>query len=89
MYSGTRGFIEALGIHVTSGRSFDDREWVAGGPPVVMVSESFAGTIWPDHDPLGECVQLQDGTGSLEGPEPCRPVVGVYRDLAVRGLNDN
>ena len=88
-YSGTRGFIEALGFEVVVGRSFDETEYLVGGAPVVMVSELFAGVIWPDRNPLNECVLPQDGSTGLDGPEPCRPVVGVYRDLAVRSVADD
>ena len=87
-YSGTLGFMDALGVQITSGRSFDEAEFAVGGEAVVMVSESFVGVVWPDRDPLGECVRLQEGSTGLDGPEPCRPVIGVYQDVAVRGIDD-
>ena len=37
---------------------------------------------------LQECVFLRSGAVELEGPEPCRPVIGVYQDLMVRSLID-
>jgi hypothetical protein len=53
-----------------------------------MVSRSFAAGAWPGLDPLRECVTLEEGSTPLTGPEPCRPVVGVYEDLMVRSLDD-
>lgn len=72
-------YFAALGIRVLRGRSFT-REDGAGGPRVVVISETAAGHFWPDSDPLGERLHL----GSL-GPFT---VVGVvpetrYRDLRV------
>jgi predicted permease len=72
-------YFAALGIPVLRGRSFTSRDG-AGGPPVVVISETAARHFWPGRDPLGERLQL----GSL-GPFT---VVGVvpetrYRDLRV------
>jgi len=86
-YSGTDGFVEAAGLRVVQGRAFVSTEYAAGGPPALMVSRSFAEGAWPGLDPLQECVQLREGTLVVDGPEPCRPVVGVYEDIK-RSITD-
>lgn len=86
-YGGTEGYIETAGLRVTRGRAFDAADYDLGALPL-MVSESFAEDIWPGLDPLQECITLWRGPIELEGPEPCRPVVGVYEDLIVRSLAD-
>lgn len=87
-YYGTDGFVDAAGLRVYQGRAFDPAEYGTGGPLVVMVSRSFAEGAWPGLDPLRECVTLANGIPRLEGPEPCRPVVGVYEDLITSSLED-
>lgn len=81
IYGGTEGFVEAVGMRVIAGRAFVPSDYAAGAPLVAMVSASFAEAAWPGGDPLRECV------AQYEDPS-CRPVVGVYADLAVRALND-
>ena len=80
-YSGSEGFVEAAGLRVVRGRAFEPAEYVVGGPPALMVSESFAEGVWPGLDPLKECVRLREGTLASNASEPCRPVVGVYQDV--------
>jgi predicted permease len=62
-------YFETLGIPVTMGRSFDERD----GPnkrPVVIVNESLSHRLWPDQDPIGMPVLVA-------GQE--RQVVGVTK----------
>ncbi len=87
-YAGTEGYVEAAGLRIVQGRAFDSVEYATGGPPVLMVSRSFAEGVWPGLDPLQECIFLESGPVELQGPEPCRPVVGVYEDLIVRSVAD-
>lgn len=87
-YAGTAGYVETAGLRVTQGRAFDPVEYSMGAPFALMVSRSFAEGVWPGLDPLQECVFLREGAVELEGPEPCRPVIGVYEDLMVRSLTD-
>lgn len=80
-YSGSEGFVETAGLRIVRGRAFESAEYAAGGPPALMVSESFADGVWPGLDPLDECVRLREETLVVGGPEPCRPVIGVYQDI--------
>ncbi|MBF5044534.1 ABC transporter permease [Aggregicoccus sp. 17bor-14] len=72
------GGLEALGVRLVSGRAFtaSDR---AGAPPVVLVNEAFARSVFPGEDPLGKQLLL--------GPQNVpHLVVGVVTDLRGRQL---
>lgn len=87
-YAGTEGYVETAGLRILQGRGFAPSDYDNDAPFALMVSRSFAEGAWPGLDPLRECVTLQRGVTELDGPEPCRPVVGVYEDLIVRSLGD-
>jgi predicted permease len=74
------GYFRTMGANVVSGRAFgntDDRS----APPVVMVNQRFAATVWPREDPLGKRLRLFDGTT----PESWRTVVGVVSNIVQNG----
>jgi predicted permease len=72
----TPQFFSALGIPVTQGRSVEDGDR-PGRLRVAVVSESFARQFWPNDNPVGKSFMVR-------GLEPT--VVGVVRDIKVRGL---
>ena len=72
----TPQFFSALGIPVTQGRSIADGDRT-GRPRVAVVSQSFAREFWPNDNPIGKSFKVR-------GLEPT--VVGVVRDIKVRGL---
>ena len=72
----TPQFFRTLGIPVLQGRSVDDGDRM-GRPRVAVVSESFVRQYWPNENPIGK-------TFKVRGLEPA--VVGVVRDIKVRGL---
>jgi predicted permease len=79
------GFFDVLGIPIVRGRSFTAAE--RDGHPVVIVSESLARTLWPNHDGVGETFRLEEDltTPRPENDAPLPPrivtVVGVARDV--------
>ncbi len=90
-YSGTEGFAAALGMQITRGRGFLSEDFRTGSEPIVLVNESFARRIWPQQDPLAQCVAFlpDDDDDAPPSAPPCRRVVGIYQDIAVRGLTDS
>ena len=72
----TPGFFDALQVPVLQGRDVRDGDG-PGTPRVAVVSESLVRRHWPGLDPLGRRVSF--ALGDLE-------VVGVVRDIKVRGL---
>ncbi len=77
----TPGFFASLGIPITAGREFNERD-VAEGQPVGLVNEAFARLNWPGEDPIGKRFRRQ---GALS-PEWVT-VVGVASDLPYAGID--
>jgi len=72
----TPQFFTTLGIPVVTGRGVGDGDRT-GRPRVAVVSESFVRRYWPNDNPIGK-------TFTVRGLQPT--VVGVVRDIKVRGL---
>jgi predicted permease len=64
------GYFEAAGIPLRSGRTFTERDR-ASSEPVVVVNETFARTLWPGQNPVGQMITTDGG----------RRVVGVVADV--------
>ena len=75
-------YFKAMRIPLVTGRllSSEDTE---GAPAVVVVSESFAGRVWPDQDPLGRRVRTGFGAAAWA------TVVGVVSDVKHDALQQN
>jgi predicted permease len=69
------GYFESLGIRLQTGRVFTERDR-ASSEPVAIVNETFARTLWPGQDALGQIV-TQDGG---------RRVVGVVANVRHEAL---
>jgi predicted permease len=78
----TPGYFEAMGMRSVEGRLFtaDDR---AGGPPVVLVSETFARTLFPGESVLRQRLSFGTRTQGRQWFE----IVGVLRDVRHNGLD--
>jgi len=77
-------FFSAAGIPVRMGRAFNTNDR-AGSPPVVVISESVARRFWPNENPVGARVHLDDALGdSTAVPE----VVGVVADVRPSATDD-
>jgi predicted permease len=75
----TVGSLEALGVPVVEGRSFEPTD-EAGGP-VVLINQTMAKTFWKEKSPIG-------GRVRPGGPNtPWMTVVGVVRDVKQGGLD--
>jgi hypothetical protein len=67
-------YLDAIGVRVVRGRALSPEDRV-GAAPVTVVSTALARALWPQHDPLGECVRIG-------GPSArCYTVVGVSSDV--------
>ena len=69
-------FLQALGIRLQEGRSFEssDDEQGAG---VVMINQTMANQFWPGISPIGKKFKW----GSRDSETPWRTVVGVVEDV--------
>ena len=81
-------YFDVFAIPILRGRSFTAAER-DGEHPVVILSESFARELWPNHSGVGETLRLEQDRGSGTPPKDQPPmppglvtVVGVSRDVA-------
>lgn len=72
----TPGFFAAMGIPLRTGRDVSESDTL-GSQMAAVVGESFATKYWPGENPLGRRFGLAFAM---------RTVVGVVRDIRVRGL---
>jgi putative ABC transport system permease protein len=68
-------FIETMGMRLLRGRDFSAQD-AEGAPPVVIVSETLARTLWSDGDPVGQRLKISPGADA-----PWLTVVGVAADI--------
>jgi predicted permease len=76
----TPGYLTAMGIPVIRGRGFDESDR-ADGPPVALVSQSFARKFWPNEEPLGKRI-------GYPYQSPWITVVGIVPDVKLDSLRD-
>jgi predicted permease len=70
----TPGYFETLGLHLVSGRWFDERDQTST-PLVFVISQQFANKYFAGRDPIGGRIQL------MSDSTPWVTVVGVVRDV--------
>ena len=75
-YVATPDYFAALRIPIKSGRDFTDHD-NAAGPPVAMISESMARQYYANENPLGQRIQVGNGTKPAE-------IVGIVGDVRDR-----
>jgi predicted permease len=73
------GYLTAMGIPLKRGRFFTAQDEVRT-QPVAVVDEVFARQYFPDADPLGKRINLEDDRGPLE-------IVGVVGHVKQQGLD--
>nr|MBA3572812.1 ABC transporter permease [Pyrinomonadaceae bacterium] len=66
-------FFATAGMSIIAGRGFTPGDQI-GSEKVVVLGATLARLLWPQQDPIGECVKLGDPVA------PCRRVVGVAED---------
>jgi putative ABC transport system permease protein len=87
------GYFATVGTRIVRGRGFDANDR-AGAAPVVVVSQSMARALWPDRDPIGQCMFLDPirnagAPAAADVPTPCRMVVGVAEDAVQQSITDD
>jgi putative ABC transport system permease protein len=83
MHPVSAGYFDALGIRMIKGRDFNERD-NDSAPPVAIINETMARTLWPDQDPLGKHFTFD----SPKSPNfRWTEVIGVVADVKHDGLN--
>ena len=82
-------YFATMGTRIVRGRGIAESD-TRDAPPVAVVSESMAKTLWPGKDPLGACMKVNTRGGGRDpfdpGPLPCTTVVGVAEDIRAQSL---
>ena len=82
-------YFRAVGMRLREGRGLTDHD-VAGSPPVTVINQTMKRKYFPDQDPIGKRILVQQiipGKTQL-GPEIAWEVVGVVGDERVTNLDD-
>lgn len=85
----TPDYFATLAMRLRKGRAFTERD-VAGGVPVMVINETFAGRFFPKTDPIGTRIMVEQiipGKREL-GPEIPWEVIGIVADEKVGSLSD-
>lgn len=69
-------YFRTMGVPLLQGRDFTWRD-DAGAPAVVIVSESVARAAWPDENPIGQRITMEDHPR----PEDWMTVIGVVAEV--------
>jgi putative ABC transport system permease protein len=72
-------YFRTMGIRVLEGRALAKGD-IASAPKVVTINESMARRFWPNEDPIGKRVSLENH------PPVWREIVGVVADVRHSGL---
>jgi putative ABC transport system permease protein len=82
-------YFDALGIKLVAGRVLSDKD-TAGAPPVAIINETLATREFPDKNPIGHRILVQEivpGKTAL-GHEIAWEIVGVIAGEKITGLGD-
>ncbi len=71
------GYFTAMGIPLLAGRGFTEAD-TADAPKVAIVNELLARELWPNENPIGKQIQLEN----------LIPVVGVVGNIRHSGLSE-
>ena len=74
------GFFETMQIPLVRGRTFDARDQ-RNSAPVMMVTQEFAKTYFPNEDPIGKRIRIGAGDGAARASYKTREIVGVVGDI--------
>jgi predicted permease len=85
------GYLEAMGMQLVAGRSFEPRD-TEGAPRTVVVDEQLVRKFWPGADALGRRLYFPGSADDIMRPpaeEEWLTVVGVVRPIKLTSLTDD
>jgi putative ABC transport system permease protein len=82
-------YFSALGLHLVRGRALTDHD-TKSSPPVLVINERMAKREFPNEDPVGKRIMIEEIVpGKTElGPDLSWEVVGVVHDERINGVAD-
>jgi putative ABC transport system permease protein len=82
-------YFSALGLHIVRGRALSDHD-TKSSPPVLLINERMAKREFPNEDPVGKRILIQEIVpGKTElGADLSWEVVGVVHDERINGVAD-
>jgi predicted permease len=72
-------YFKTFGTRLLRGRGIEESD-VEGGPKVMVVSQKMGQVLWPERDPIGQCIRMNADT------MPCHTVVGIAEDIKAGSL---
>jgi predicted permease len=83
----TDGYMETMGIRLSAGRYFDQRD-TASSQPVILIDKQLAGRFWPGQDAVGRRMYTPSGRNTTQADANTRwlTVVGVVENARMEGL---
>jgi len=79
----TPGYVEAMGLKLVSGRTFDRRDLVQGSREV-LINKAMADRFWPGDDPVGK--RFRPSRDSNQAADDWYTVAGVVRSELHEGF---
>ena len=78
------GFFETMGIPLRGGRTFTDEDRM-GAPPVVVVNEALAKSLWPNESAIGKTIRFGSPDDTAAKPHL---IVGIVGNVKQRRLTE-
>jgi len=70
-------YFHTMGLEILRGRGIEEPDDAPEAAPVAVLTESMARAVWPDTDPLGQCIYLD----REDEDSPCTTVVGIVENF--------
>jgi putative ABC transport system permease protein len=83
----TPDYFSVMRTRIVRGRAFNASDG-AGAPLVAVVSQAMGRALWPNQDPIGQCIHVAWDALHPETRPPCSTVVGVAEDAAMQTVTD-
>ena len=83
----TPEYFRVMQTRILRGRPFDASDR-AGAALVVIVSQAMARVLWPNKDPIGQCIHVDWNPLAPVVPTPCTTVIGIAEDAAMQSVTD-
>ena len=84
----TPEYFGVMRTRILRGRAFDASDR-AGSVPVTVVSQAMGRVLWPNKDPIGQCVHVGWNPLHPDPNPPCTMVVGIAEDAAMQSVTDD